>query len=173
MLRRAFLFFSMVEGVTTADWGFIYTPSRSSSADAGKSAHRPMGTAAIAWSLFIGCLRQWSRECYTKSVVILHKKQCFMKCVFRVYPIWTMRITRYRINSLAITTYSIFTVIVPVFPSLEAAKRLCVSLRSAVRFAVVRRTAAWLALVQFLPCRMQLLQQISNSHLFRFGYAVY
>lgn len=102
------MFFSMVEGVTTADWGFIYTPSRSSSADAGKSAHRPMGTAAIAWSLFIGCLRQWSRECYTKSVVILHKKQCFMKCVFRVYLICTLRITRYRIRFLVITTYSVF-----------------------------------------------------------------
>lgn len=63
MLRRAFLFFRAVLVVTTADWGFIYTPSRSSSTDAGKSAHRPMGTAALAWSLSIGCLRQWSREC--------------------------------------------------------------------------------------------------------------
>ena len=167
------MFFSMVEGVTTADWGFIYTPSRSSSADAGKSAHRPMGTAAIAWSLFIGCLRQWSRECYTKSVVILHKKQCFMKCVFRVYPIYTLHITIYRIRFLVITTYSIFTVIIPAFPSLEAAKLLYASLRSAGRSAVVRRIAARLALVQFLPCHRQLLQQISNSHLFRSGYAVY
>lgn len=58
MLRRAFLFFRVVLVVTTADWGFIYTPSRSSSTDAGKSAHRPMGTAVLAWSLSIGCLRQ-------------------------------------------------------------------------------------------------------------------
>lgn len=167
------MFFLAVLVVTTADWGFIYTPSRSSSADAGKSARRPMGTAALAWSLFIVSLRQWSRECYAKSIVILHKKQCFMKCVFRVYPIYTMRITRYRIHFIAITTYSIFAVKAPVFPSLEAAKLLCASLRSAGRSAVVRRTAEWLVPVQFLPCRMQLLQQISNSHLFRSGYAVY
>lgn len=63
MLRRAFLFFWAVWVVTTADWGFIYTPSRSSSTDAGKSALRPMGTAALAWSLFVVGLRQWSREC--------------------------------------------------------------------------------------------------------------
>jgi len=173
MLRRAFLFFRAVSVVTTADCGFIYTPSRSSSADAGKSAHRPMGPAVLAWSLFFGCLRQWSRECYTKSIVILHKKQCFIECLFRVYPICTLRIARYRIHFLAITIYSIFTVITPAFPSLEAAKRLCASLRSAARSAVVRRTAARLALVQFLPCRMRLLQQISNSHLFRSGYAIY
>lgn len=61
----------------------------------------------------------------------------------------------------------------PAFPSLEAVKLLCVSLRSAARFAVVRHTAVWLALVQFLPCHRRLLQQISNSHLFRSGYAVY
>lgn len=132
-----------------------------------------MGPAALAWSLFVVSLRQWSRECYAKSIVILHKKQCFIKCLFRVYPIWTMRITRYRINSLAITTYSIFTVIVPVFPSLEAPAPLCASPRSAGRSAVVRRIAARLALVQFLPCRMRLLQQISNSHLFRSGYVIY
>ena len=135
------MFFRVVSVVTTADWGFIYTPSRSSSTDAGKSAHRPMGTAALAWSLFIVCLRQWSRECYSKSIVILHKKQCFIKCLFRVYPIWTLYITKYRIRSLTITTYSIFTVITPAFPSLEVVKRLCASLRSAARSAVVRRTA--------------------------------
>ena len=61
----------------------------------------------------------------------------------------------------------------PAFPSLEAAKLLCASLRSAARSAVVRRTAARLALVPFLPCHRQLLQQISNSHLFQPGYAVY
>lgn len=132
-----------------------------------------MGTAALAWSLFIVGLRQWSRECYTKSIVILHKKQCFMKCVFRVYPICTLCITRYRINFLIITTYSIFTVIVPAFPSLEAVKLLCVSLRSAARSAVVRRTAVLLVLVPFLPCHRLLLQQISNSHLFRSGYVAY
>lgn len=132
-----------------------------------------MGPAALAWSLFVVSLRQWSRECYAKSIVILHKKQCFIKCLFRVYPICTLRITRYRIRFFAITTYSVFTVIAPVFPSLEAAKLLYASLRSAGRSAVVRRIAARLALVQFLPCRMRLLQQISNSHLFRSGYAVY
>lgn len=140
MLRRAFLFFRAVLVVTTADWGFIYTPSRSSSSDAGKSARRPMGTAVLAWSLSVVGLRQWSRECYAKSVVILHKKQCFMKCVFRVYPICTLRITRYRIRFLVITTYSVFTVIVPAFPSLEVVKRLCASLRSAAQSAVVRHT---------------------------------
>jgi hypothetical protein len=173
MLRRAFLFFRAVSVVTTADCGFIYTPSRSSSADAGKSAHRPMGPAVLAWSLFFGCLRQWSRECYTKSIVILHKKQCFIECLFRVYPICALRITRYRIRFFAITTYSIFTVIAPVFPSLEAVRPLCVSLRSAWLSAVAVRTVAPLAPVQFLPFRRRLLQQISNSHLFRFGYAVY
>lgn len=132
-----------------------------------------MGPAALAWSLFVVSLRQWSRECYAKSIVILHKKQCFIKCLFRVYPICTLRITRYRIRFFAITTYSVFTVIAPVFPSPEAAKRLCASLRSAARSAVVRRTAAQLALVQFLPCHRRLLQQISNSHLFRSGYVVY
>ena len=139
MLRRAFLFFWAVLVVTTADWGFIYTPSRSSSADAGKSARRPMGTAALAWSLFIVSLRQWSRECYAKSIVILHKKQCFMKCVFRVYPIYTMRITRYRIHFIAITTYSIFAVKAPAFPSLEAPALLCASLRSRRRFVLAFR----------------------------------
>lgn len=63
--------------------------------------------------------------------------------------------------------------IAPAFPSLEVVRPLCASLRSAVRSAVVRRTAVQLAPVQFLPCRMRLLQQISNSHLFRSGYAVY
>lgn len=132
-----------------------------------------MGAAVLAWSLFIVGLRQWSREYYEKSIVILHKKQCFIKCIFRVYPICTLRIARYRIHFLAITIYSIFTVITPAFPSLEAAKRLCASLRSAARSAVVHRTVALLVLVPFLPYRMQLLQQISNSHLFRSGYAVY
>lgn len=173
MLRRAFLFFRAVEVVTTADWGFIYTPSRSSSADAGKSARRPMGPAALAWSLFVVSLRQWSREYYEKSIVILHKKQCFIKCIFRVYPICTLRIARYRIRFLVITTYSVFTAIVPAFPFLEAPVPLCASLRSAGRSAVVHRTVALLVLVPFLPYRMQLLQQISNSHLFRSGYAVY
>lgn len=173
MLRRAFLFFRVVLVVTTADWGFIYTPSRSSSTDAGKSARRPMGTAALAWSLFIVGLRQWSRECYTKSIVILHKKQCFMKCVFRVYPICALRITRYRIRFLIITTYSIFTVIAPAFPFLEAPVLLCASPRSAGLSAGVLRIAARLVLVQFLPCHRRLLQQILNSHLFRFGYVVY
>ena len=173
MLRRAFLFFRAVSVVTTADWGFIYTPSRSSSTDAGKSARRPMGTAVLAWSLSVVCLRQWSRECYAKSIVILHKKQCFIECLFRVYPIYTLCITRYRIHFLVITTYSIFTVIAPAFPSLEAVKRLCASLRSAGRSAVVRRTAVQLAPVRFLPFHRRLLQQISNSHLFRPGYAVY
>lgn len=132
-----------------------------------------MGTAALARSLFIVSLRRWSRKCYAKSIVILHKKQCFIECLFRVYPICTLRITRYRIRFLVITTYSVFTVIAPAFPSLEAAKLLCVSLRSVARSAVVRRTAARLALVPFLPCHRQLLQQISNSHLFRSGYAIY
>lgn len=132
-----------------------------------------MGPAALAWSLFVVSLRKWSRECYAKSIVILHKKQCFIKCLFRVYPICTLRIARYRIHFLAITIYSIFTVITPAFPSLEAAKRLCASLRSAARSAVVRRTVALLVLVQFLPCHRRLLQQISNSHLFRSGYVVY
>lgn len=139
MLRRAFFIFSLVEVVTTADRRFIYTPSRSSSTDAGKSAHRPMGTAALAWSLFIVGLRQWSRECYTKSVVILHKKQCFIKCLFRVHPIYTLCITRYRIHFLVITTYSIFTVIAPVFPSLEAPVPLCASLRSRRQFVLAFR----------------------------------
>ena len=173
MLRRAFLFFRAVLVVTTADWGFIYTPSRSSSTDAGKSTRRPMGTAALAWSLFIVGLRQWSRECYAKSIVILHKKQCFIKCLFRVYPIYTLCITRYRIHFLVITTYSIFTVIAPAFPFLEAPVPLCVSPRSAGLSAVVLRIAAQLVLVQFLPCHMRLLQQISNSHLFRSDYAIY
>lgn len=134
------MFFRAVSVVTTADWGFIYTPpSRSSSADAGKSARRPMGTAALAWSLFIVGLRQCSRECYAKSIVILHKKQCFIKCLFRVYPICTLCITRYRIHFLVITTYSIFTVIAPAFPSLEAVKRLCASLRSRRRFFLAFR----------------------------------
>lgn len=62
---------------------------------------------------------------------------------------------------------------IPAFPSLEAAKLLYASLRSAVRSAVVRRIAAPLVLVQFLPCRMQLLQQISNSHLSRSDYVIY
>lgn len=132
-----------------------------------------MGPAALAWSLFVVSLRQWSRECYAKSIVILHKKQCFIKCLFRVYPICTLRITRYRIRFFAITTYSVFTVIAPVFPSLEAPAPLCASLRSAARSAVVLRTAAQLALVQFLPYRRRLLQQISNSHLFRSDYAIY
>ncbi len=173
MLRRAFLFFRAVLVVTTADWGFIYTPSRSSSADAGKSALRPMGPAALAWSLFVVCLRQWSRECYSKSIVILHKKQCFIKCLFRVYPICTLRITRYRIRFFAITTYSVFTVIAPVFPSLEAPAPLCASPRSAGLSAVVLRIAARLVLVQFLPFHRRLLQQISNSHLFRSDYVIY
>ena len=167
------MFFWAVWVVTTADWGFIYTPSRSSSADAGKSARRPMGTAVLAWSLFVVGLRQWSREFYAKSIVILHKKQCFIKCVFRVYPICTLCIARYRIRFLVITTYSIFVAIAPAFPSLEAVKRLCASLRSAGRSAVVHHTAVRLALVQFLPFHKQLLQQISNSHLFRFDYVIY
>ena len=62
---------------------------------------------------------------------------------------------------------------IPAFPSLEAVKRLCVSLRSAARSAVAVRTVALLVLVPFLPCRMRLLQQILDSHLFRSGYAVY
>lgn len=139
MLRRAFLFFRAVSVVTTADRRFIYTPSRSSSTDAGKSAHRPMGTAALARSLFIVSLRRWSRKCYAKSIVILHKKQCFIECLFRVYPICTLRITRYRIRFFAITTYSVFTVIAPVFPSLEAPVPLCVSPRSRRRFALAFR----------------------------------
>lgn len=132
-----------------------------------------MGTAALAWSLFIVGLRQWSRECYAKSIVILHKKQCFIKCLFRVYPICALRITRYRIRFLVITTYSIFTVKAPAFPSLEAVKRLCASLRSAGLSAVVLRIVALLVLVPFLPCHRRLLQQISNSHLFRSDYAIY
>lgn len=173
MLRRAFLFFRAVSVVTTADRRFIYTPSRSSSTDAGKSAHRPMGTAALARSLFIVSLRRWSRKCYAKSIVILHKKQCFIECLFRVYPICTLRITRYRIRFFAITTYSVFTVIAPAFPFLEAPVPLCVSPRSAELSAVVLRIVAQLALVQFLPCHRRLLQQISNSHLFRSDYAIY
>ena len=173
MLRRAFLFFRAVSVVTTADWGFIYTPSRSSSMDAGKSARRPMGTAVLAWSLSVVCLRQWSRECYAKSIVILHKKQCFIECLFRVYPICTLRIARYRIRFLVITTYSVFTVIVPVFPFLEAPVLLCASPRSAGLSAGVLRIAARLVLVQFLPCHRRLLQQISNSHLFRSDYVIY
>ena len=173
MLRRAFLFFREFGELTTPARGLYITPSRLSSADAGKSAHRPMGTAALAYSLFIVSLRQWSRECYAKSIVILHKKQCFIECLFRVYPICTLYIAIYRIHFLIITTYSIFTAIAPAFPSLEAPAPPCVSLRSVARSAVVRRTAARLALVQFLPCRMRLLQQISNSHLFRSGYAIY
>lgn len=108
MLTRAFLFFRELGELTTPARGLYITPSRSSSADAGKSAHRPMGTAALAWSLFVVCLRQWSRECYAKTIVILHKKQCFIKCVFRVYPICTLCITRYSPHFLASTTYSIF-----------------------------------------------------------------
>lgn len=167
------MFFWAVLVVTTADWGFIYTPSRLSSADAGKSARRPMGPAVLAWSLFIIGLRQWPRECYAKSIVILHKKQCFMKCVFRVYPIYTLCITRYRIHFLTITTYSIFTATTPAFPSLGAVKLLCAVLRSAERSAVVRRTAVRLALVPFLPCHRQLLQQRSNSRWFQSDYVIY
>lgn len=63
--------------------------------------------------------------------------------------------------------------IAPAFPSLEAAMLLCASLRSVGLSAVVHHTAAWLALVLFLPCHRQLLQQISNSHLFRSGYVAY
>ena len=62
---------------------------------------------------------------------------------------------------------------IPVFPSLEVVKRLCASLRSAARSAVVLRIAARLVLVQFLPCHRRLLQQISNSHLFRSDYVIY
>lgn len=61
----------------------------------------------------------------------------------------------------------------PAFPSLEAAKLLCASLRSAGLSAVVLRIAARLVLVQFPPCHRRLLQQISNSHLFRSDYAIY
>lgn len=106
-------------------------------------------------------------------IVILHKYLRFSHCSVRVYPICTLCITRYRIRFITITTYSIFTVIAPAFPSLEAVKRLCVSLRSAARSAVAVRTVALLVLVPFLPCRMRLLQQILDSHLFRSGYAVY
>lgn len=167
------MFFRAVLVVTTADWGFIYTPSRLSSANAGKSAHRPMGTAALAWSLFVVGLRQWSRECYAKFIVILHKKQCFIKCLFRVYPICTLCITRYSFQFISNAIYSAFTFTTPAFPSLEAPVLPCVALRSAARSAVVRRTAAQLALVQFLPFRRRLLQQILNSHLFRSDYAIY
>ena len=63
--------------------------------------------------------------------------------------------------------------IAPAFPFLEAPVPLCASLRSAGRSAVVLRIAARLVLVQFLPCHRRLLQQISNSHLFRFDYVIY
>ena len=139
MLRRAFLFFREFGELTTPARGLYITPSRLSSVDAGKSAHRPMGTAALAWSLSVVGLRQWSRECYAKSIVILHKKQCSIKCLFRVYPIYTLHIAIYRIHFLMITTYSIFTAIAPVFPSLEVVKLLCVSLRSRRRFALAFR----------------------------------
>ena len=49
---------SLLELLTTPARGLYITPSRSSSADAGKSARRPMGTAALAWSLFVVGLRQ-------------------------------------------------------------------------------------------------------------------
>ena len=139
MLRRAFLFFWEFGELTTPARGLYITPSRLSSADAGKSAHRPMGTATLAYSLFIVSLRQWSRECYAKSIVILHKKQCFIECLFRVYPICTLHITIYRFYFLSITTYCIFTAIALVFPSLEAVKLLCAFLRSLRRFALAFR----------------------------------
>ena len=89
---------------------------------------------------------------YAKSIVILHKKQCFIKCLFRVYPICTLRIARYRIRFLVITTYSVFTVIVPVFPFLEAPVLLCASPRSAGLSDVVHRIVARLVLGRSLPC---------------------
>lgn len=167
------MFFREFGELTTPARGLYITPSRLSSADAGKSARRPMGTAALAWSLFVVGLRQWSRECYAKSIVILHKKQCFIECLFRVYPIYTLRITIYRIHFLVRTTYSVFTAIAPAFPSLEAVKLLCVSLRSAVRSAVVRRIVAQLALVRSLPCHRLLYKQILNSRWFHPGYGAY
>lgn len=187
MLRRAFFIFSLVEWVTTADWGFIYTPSRSSSADAGKSARRPMGTAALARSLFVGCLRQWSQECQVFNISSIRQTQiCLIDlfiflyimhnynryyCTCCIIPCVYCLLSVHHVHFYCFCVLMSFTI--PVFPSLEAVKRLCASLRSAARSAVVRRTAARLALVQFLPCRMRLLQQISNSHLFRSGYAIY
>ena len=62
-VERGLFVFWKLEELTTPARGLYITPSRSSSTDAGKSARRPMGTAALAWSLFVVGLRQWSREC--------------------------------------------------------------------------------------------------------------
>ena len=64
MLKEFFLFFWKLEELTTPARGLYITPSRSSSADAGKSARRPMGPAALTWSLFIVCHWQWSSRIY-------------------------------------------------------------------------------------------------------------
>lgn len=34
-----------------------------------------MGTAALAWSLFVGCLRQWSRECQVFNISSIRQTQ--------------------------------------------------------------------------------------------------
>ena len=118
------MFFRELGELTTPARGLYITPSRLSSANAGKSAHRPMGTAALAWSLFVVCLRQLSRECYAKTIVILHKKQCFIKCVFRVYPICTLHITRYRDYFRKGTTYSVLSLQLRFFHLWKLQRRL-------------------------------------------------
>lgn len=74
---------SLLELLTTPARGLYITPSRSSSADAGKSARRPMGTAALARSLFVGCLRQWSQECQVFNISSIRQTQICLIDVFK------------------------------------------------------------------------------------------
>lgn len=116
-MKRAFLFFSGTRGTDCALEGY--------------SIH-PLPVCPVPCHVFDMLTSHF-------CIVMLHKYLRFIYCLIRVYPIYTLCITRYSIHFLSSTTYSIFTAIAPAFPSLEAVKLLCASLRSLRRFALAFR----------------------------------
>lgn len=129
-----------------------------------------MGTAALAWSLLVECLRQWSRRIYRTYFLehmYLYDKHLFFQYIsLKTHTSCTIS-TAIPIHSAQFRTFAVFCpsvmyifsasvyvpgFTIPVFPFLEAVKLLCAVLRSAGRSVGVLRTAARLVLGPFLPC---------------------
>lgn len=129
--------------------------------------------SAVVKGFIISSIRQ-TQICsidHLDLLYIMHKFNCYI-CA---YLLNTAMSTAFRsacscsahISTILCTFHA---VIAPAFPSLEVPEHPCTCPRSAALSAVVCPAAVLLALVLSLPCRKQLLQQISSWHLYRPDY---
>lgn len=164
MLRKAFFCFGPLGQLTRRIWDAIYTPS-------------PVPSELCICKQYQAIMQEYQFRTYVSIRQIRVCSIHLLELLYRMHNSHHYICAYLTIYANSVIFYpfcpslmyiSVFTT--PAFPSPEAPAPPCVDLRSAVRSGSVCLLAVLPGLVPSLPCRMLLLQRISNSHSFRSDY---